>query len=99
MNDAAAAIAATGFFGSIIVIARSIAAVWSKRLEVKRGQALPDGVDERLSRIENAVDVIALEVERIAEGQRFALRLAEEREAAGRIAPRSQSTGRVDTPH
>lgn len=35
--------------------------------------------DERLERIEQAIDAMALEVERIAEGQRFVTRLLSER--------------------
>lgn len=34
--------------------------------------------DDRLSRIEHAVDAVALEVERISEGQRFTTRLLSE---------------------
>jgi hypothetical protein len=37
------------------------------------------GVDDRLDRIEQAVDAIALEVERMAESQRFTARLLVER--------------------
>ena len=46
-------------------------------------RALPpsDGAtsDERLERIEHAIDAMALEVERISEGQRFVTRLLAER--------------------
>ena len=35
--------------------------------------------DERMARLEQAVDVIAVEVERISEGQRFTTRLLTER--------------------
>lgn len=37
--------------------------------------------DDRLSHLERAVDAIALEVERISEGQRFTTKLLAEREA------------------
>lgn len=37
------------------------------------------GVDDRLDRIEQAVDAIAIEVERMAESQRFTARLLAER--------------------
>lgn len=54
-----------------------------RRARRKDGQ-LPDParelvVDDRLARIEQAVDAIAIEVERIAEGQRFLTRLQAER--------------------
>ena len=46
----------------------------------RKGQAeLPKGVDQRLERIEQAVDSIAIEVERISEGQRFTTKLLSER--------------------
>ena len=38
-------------------------------------------IEDRLARIEQAVDAIALEAERIAEGQRFATKLLSERTA------------------
>jgi hypothetical protein len=37
-------------------------------------------MEERLARIETAIDAMALEVERISEGQRFVTRLMAERE-------------------
>ena len=39
----------------------------------------PDRQEERLARIEQAVDAIAIEVERIAEGQRFTTKLLSEK--------------------
>jgi hypothetical protein len=36
-------------------------------------------IDERLARIEQAVDAMAIEVERISEGQRFTTKLLSER--------------------
>ena len=91
---------AVSFFGTIAVTVRSIASVWGKRLETGRGASSADAVERRLAHIETAVDVIALEVERIAESQRFAIRLAAERDA-GRIAsPQPHaSEGRTITPH
>lgn len=41
--------------------------------------ALPGDIAGRLERIEHAVDAVALEVERIAEGQRFTTKLLSER--------------------
>ena len=64
------------------------------RLLWKRGsrtmpvpRAAPDSTD-RLERIEQAVDAIAIEVERVSEGQRFVTRLLSERTPAlGAAAP------------
>jgi len=53
----------------------------------------------RLERIESAVDVIAVEVERIAESQRFAVRLAVERDSGRAIAPPQGGGGKTITPH
>ena len=56
--------------------------------------------DARLDRLEQAVESIAIEIERISEGQRFTARLLSERATgvdAHRLAP--ADTGRVITPH
>ena len=53
--------------------------------------------DERLARLESAVESIAIEVERISEGQRFTTRLLTEQKQQSPIAlPRP---GKFDTPH
>lgn len=51
----------------------------------ERHQAPVD--NDRLARLEQAVDAIALEVERIAEGQRFTTKLLSERRAEESPAP------------
>lgn len=43
--------------------------------------------DERLARIETAVEAMAIEIERISEGQRFVTRLLAEREPAKVLPP------------
>jgi hypothetical protein len=53
--------------------------------------------DARLARLEVAVESIAVEVERISEGQRFTTRLLNEQ--AQRAMPSLNRPGRVDTPH
>ncbi|MCU0619837.1 MAG: hypothetical protein MUF40_08125, partial [Gemmatimonadaceae bacterium] len=51
-----------------------------KWIEVRRTPAsLPRESLERLARIENAIEAMAVEVERISEGQRFTTRLLSER--------------------
>ncbi|MDQ8155336.1 MAG: hypothetical protein P3B98_11810 [Gemmatimonadota bacterium] len=63
-----------------------IAFAWARRI-LKRPQpvtpALPPEALDRMARIENAVDSIALEVERISEGQRFVSRLMNETRQLG----------------
>ncbi|MBV9880609.1 MAG: hypothetical protein JO180_08935 [Gemmatirosa sp.] len=60
-------------------------------------QAMPP----RLERIEHAVEAIAVEVERIAEAQRYSARLLNERlvEVTGPLPVRAPIAGRVPTPH
>lgn len=53
--------------------------IW-KRGSVPRPQALPAGTDERLQRMEQGMDAIAIEIERVSEGQRFVTRLLAERQ-------------------
>ena len=56
-----------------------------------------DEIVERLTRLENAVDATALEVERVAEGQRFTTKLLAERNGATAFADRPR--GGSTTPH
>ncbi|HUQ80108.1 MAG TPA: hypothetical protein VM076_03160 [Gemmatimonadaceae bacterium] len=70
----------------ITVIGAPIARAIARRIErgVSGGhdsQALPNDVPARLERMEQAIDAIAVEVERIAEGQRFQSKLMAGREA------------------
>ena len=59
------------------------ARAWARRIENRGNAPVPPDVSQRLARIEAAVDTIALEVERISEGQRFATRLlSEQRDAS-----------------
>ncbi len=65
---------------AIIAIGMPFARVLARRLERKAvTPPVPSDVVARLERIENAVDSIAIEVERISEGQRFAAKLLAER--------------------
>ena len=99
MNDAATAILGVSFFSAVALTIKSIADVWVKRLEVRRMQMPAGAAEQRLERIESALDVIAVEVERIAEAQRFAARLAAERAPGALPTPGSAPEGRVITPH
>ena len=64
-------------FGGVVLIAGLAKWMFFR----KRSPALPrsEKDDERLRRIEEAVDAIAVEVERISEGQRFTTKLLAER--------------------
>ena len=67
-------------FGCGTYILSSGIRAWVKRAELKHGRAtqqpqLPSNLEERLERIEQAVDSLSIEVERISEGQRFTTKL------------------------
>ena len=69
-------------FSSIPVMAIGIpiARAFAKRMEREgSAQQIPADVTARLERMEHAIDSIAVEVERISEGQRFTTKLLSER--------------------
>jgi len=83
-----AVIIVKSFFVTVTAIALGIPIVraLSRRFLAPRpvAPALPAEVLERLERIEQAVDSIAIEVERVSEGQRYTTRLmTEQRQSLG----------------
>jgi hypothetical protein len=81
MDDPAKVIVAVVFFTSVAYSIRAIAqAAVAHRREgaTAERESSPALSDARLVRIEQAVEAIALEVERISEGQRFTTRLLSE---------------------
>jgi len=75
-----------------------VSLAWAKR--IARGSTRPapltrDAVD-RLERLEQAIDTVAIEVERISEGQRFVTKILAERPKRGEnaSAPEHASAGR-----
>ena len=81
MDDPAKVVVAVSLFGSvaywIIAIARATVAHRNEEAKLERESNQPLA-EARLARIEQAVEAIALEVERISEGQRFTTRLLSE---------------------
>jgi len=83
-DNATAAIVAVSLFGALASLAFSINAI--ARAWVARGrdearlvnEASTPLADARLARLEQAVDAIALEVERVSETQRFTTKLLSE---------------------
>ena len=63
----------------IIAIGVPIARALARRIEAKPAASVPGDVAARLERMEQAIDSIAVEVERISEGQRFTTKLLAER--------------------
>ena len=71
----------------VTIIGAPIARAIARRIErgVSGGPAaLPNDVSARLERMEQAIDAIAVEVERISEGQRFTSKLLADRAEIGR---------------
>ena len=98
--DPGKVIVALGFFATLTYIVRlvTVGAVSYRRQEVGASKGLV--VDEdRMARLEQAVEAIALEVERISEGQRFTTKLLAERGAADRLSAARSPEPRHVTPH
>ena len=88
MDDPAKVVIALSLFGSVAYSISAIAkaAVASRKADARPETAASPSISEaRLARIEQAVEAIALEVERISEGQRFTTKLLSEQ---ARHAPR-----------
>lgn len=66
-------------FGSLVVLFRT----WIRHKQwmaaLPRGTAASAPLEQRVQRIESAVEAIGLEIERIGEGQRFVTRLLTDR--------------------
>ena len=82
---------ALGFFltVAVIIIGLPISRAFARRMDRKAVPAqIPTEVTAQLGQLTQAVDAIALEVERISEGQRFTTRLlSEQRDAARHALP------------
>ena|SRR5512146_39451 len=74
-----------------LLLLGAYAAVWLASPDSVRGlwrrkgsenPALPDNLGDRLTNLEQSVDAVAIEVERIGEGQRFLTRLFTDNDAA-----------------
>jgi hypothetical protein len=86
---------AFGFFGLVLLLPMSIAMtrrMW--RRTPPAAAAIPSGLEDRLARIEQAVEATALEVERIGEGQRFVTKILTEASSSARL-PAAELTEKV----
>ena len=95
--EMAAVFVPLGFFAMVIaiVVGRPMVQAMAKRVESesKRPQ-IPSEVLTRLERMEQSIDSIAVEVERISEGQRFTTKLLSEvRDAAPALPVRASPSG------
>jgi|SRR2546423_2501506 len=67
----------------VLAIGVPLARAYSRRMEAEsRSPRLPTEVTDRLERMERSIDSIAIEVERITEGQRFTTKLLSEGKGA-----------------
>lgn len=85
------------FFFSVatLISVTTLLRAWLQR--PRRNNALERDLDERLARIEHAVEAAAIEVERIGESQRFLTRTLAERPTHLPVPP--SSAERITTPH
>jgi hypothetical protein len=78
-----------GTIAFALVIGFPIALAFARRIWRGRPQPIAprtDDISPRLERLEQAVDAVAIEIERISEGQRFVTRILAERPAQAREA-------------
>ena len=74
----------------VLAIGVPLARAYSRRMDAEsKSPRLPTEISERLERMEHALDSVALEVERISEGQRFTTKLLSE--GSRQIQPGGQS--------
>ena len=85
---------------AVIAIGVPLARAFGRWLDRRgsRPAALPADVTTRLQRIEEAVETVALEVERISEGQRFTSRLMAEMRQAPQLEGVHAEAARVPEP-
>lgn len=79
--------------GVVMVLGLPLVIVYARKIWMRDSRSSsPENAytsDHRLERIEHAIDAMAVEVERISEGQRFVTKLLSDRERVG--IPASQS--------
>ena len=84
MDKNSAIVALAAIICGTMLISTVVVSIARAAVAHRRASALPDGsvarIEERLSRIEQAVDAVAVEVERVSEGQRFTTKLLSERD-------------------
>jgi hypothetical protein len=80
----------------LVAVGMPLARAYARRMDRQGGRAepspFPSDVSDRIQRIEQAVEAIAIEVERVSEGQRFTTKMLSELRAPA-LASSSQFTG------
>ena len=71
--------------GLVLALGLPVSIAWAKRMLRRKPEAapVPSDITPRLESIERAVDAIAIEIERISEGQRFVTKIFVDRPAQG----------------
>jgi len=83
MPDEIVRIIVAGIIGitiTVSMVAMAVARIFSSRRRKDLADASVARLEQRLERMEQAIDAMATEVERVAEGQRYATRLLAERQ-------------------
>lgn len=83
-------------FAMVIILSLGIPLVRaiSRKVELEGASKVPAELMKRLERMEHAIDSIAVEVERISEGQRFTTKLLSDvRQGDARAIPSARSPG------
>ncbi|HEX6628173.1 MAG TPA: hypothetical protein VF105_09470 [Gemmatimonadaceae bacterium] len=89
-----------GAFATAIILAIGVpmARAYARKMDAQsKNPSVPLEVTGRLERIEQAIEAVAIEVERISEGQRFTTRLLSEGRSAGSIPSGSVGTAQNQT--
>ena len=84
------------FFSTVITLALGVPLVRAYIRRMDQQPRLNPGEaerDERLARMESAIETMAVEIERISEGQRFVTKLLAERESPKPLPARSAEGG------
>lgn len=83
-----------GAFATAIILAIGVplARAYTRRMDSEsRNPRIPTEVTQRLERMEQTLDAVAIEIERITEGQRFTTKLLSEGKGAAQVSPVSVS--------
>lgn len=97
--DPKAAVVMSTMIASVLICA-TIVYAWVRWLHrPQAGAAATPDQDARLERIERSIEAIAVEMERIGEGQRFTTKLLGERARAEAAVLRAPAYRPTDTPH
>ena len=77
---------------TVITIGVPLARAFARRMDRQQiAPAIPPELAAQIERMEHAIDSIAIEVERISEGQRFTTKLLAERNGSGNAAPAARA--------